>query len=338
MKIQYANRKIRRTYQQYLGQFSGKKGLVVASGKKDLRALHKERRLSMQYRDDKNITCFPTQTGWNAFVEFTRLIHQVEPFASRFTAADTFEAFQRAFANMLSDGLLPCSPDELVAYFPDSYRAELSSKAHRSFSSVHGLKVEGDLFLRIGHCWIGKYGSLCFDEIPETAAHQKKYALEVIGDVFDETTTVVAGGRNVGTARRAIEESAYQWELSLSILCLLLNMTYKSSFDRLWQIRILERPEYGVAPHRSFSIVDKGCDTSLKRELSFRIVYLNQPFDIGREALGVWHDSLGLDIFNRLVTEAEYHDVELVGRLTNAVLYFRQAANQSTPEMQISTL
>ena len=102
------------------------------------------------------------------------------------------------------------------------------------------LKIKSENFFRIGHSWLGNYGCLCFESIPETDNYHKKHALDAIEDVFDEDSVVVAGGRNQGTADRVKEESAYQWDLSLSILCLLLNMTYKSAFDLLWQIRTFE--------------------------------------------------------------------------------------------------
>ena len=66
--------------------------------------------------------------------------------------------------------------------------------------------------------------------------------------------------------------------------------------------------------------------------------FVGRWFDIETSNINDWHESLGLGIVNQLTTEATYRDVELVGRLVNAILYFRQAANQSTPEMQMSTL
>ena len=291
----------------------------------------------MQFRDDKSRTYFPTKAGWQAFVNFTRFIHHAEPFATRSTSNDTYQAFQRAYANMLSDRSLPETIEELVAYLPDSFKASLSNRAERCFSKVHGINIKGEIFFRIGHCWLGNYGCLCFESIPETDNYHKKDALDAIGGVFDENSAVVAGERNQGTTDRVKEESAYQWDLALSLLCLMLNMTYKSAFDLLWQIRTLDRPEFGLVVQRGFSIIEER-DLLPQRQLGYSIKFAEQWFDIDTSVIDNWHESLGLGIVNRLTTDAIYHDVQLVGCLVNAILYFRQAANQSTPEMQMSTL
>ena len=94
----------------------------------------------MQYRDDKSRTYFPTEAGWQAFINFVRYIHYAEPFATRSTSNDTYQAVLRAYANMLSDRLLPQTIEDLVAYLPASFKATLSNRAERCFSNVHGIK------------------------------------------------------------------------------------------------------------------------------------------------------------------------------------------------------
>ena len=335
--ISFPDKKARRTCDHYLRQFTGKKAFLAPSSTKEYKLLIKERGLSMQFRDDKSRTYFPTKSGWQAFVNFTRLIHYAEPFATRSTSNETHQAVQRAYANMLSDRLLPETIEDLVAHLPGSFKAALTNRAERHFSKVHGINIKSEIFFRIGHCLLGNYGSLCFESIPETGNNHKKHALDAIEDVFDEDSAVVAGERNQGTVDRVKGESEYQWDLALSVLCLMLNMTYKSAFDLLWQIRTLDRPEFGLAVQRGFSIIEER-DLVPQRQLGYSMKFAERWFDIDTSAIENWHGSLGLGIVNRLTTDAIYHDVQLVGRLINAILYFRQAANQSTLDLQMSTL
>ena len=335
--ISFPDKKTHRKCAQYLRQFTGKKAFLAPSSREEYIQLIKERGLSMQFRGDKSRTYFPTKSGWQAFVNFTRLIHYADPFATRSTSNETHQAVQCAYANMLSDRLLPETIEDLVAYLPDSFKAALTNRAERRFSKVHGINIKGEIFFRVGYCLLGNYGSLCFESIPETENNHKKGALDAIEEVFEEDSAVVAGERNQGTADRVKEESEYQWDLALSVLCLMLNVTYKSAFDLLWQIRTLDRPEFGLATQRGFSIIEEP-DLLPQRQLGYSIKFAEQWLNIDPSIIDNWHESLGLGVVNRLTTDPIYHDVQLVGRLVNAILYFRQAANQSTPELQMSTL
>ncbi len=337
LKISFPDEKTRRTCSWYLRQFATTRAILTPSSTEERLQLHKERKLSMQYRGDNFRTFFPTQTGWNAFVEFTRILHLAEPFATRSTKDDTYQAAQTAFANMLSAGLLPETVEDLVAYFPHSFTAALSGRAERCFSKVQGLSLADHCFFRVGQCWLGNFAGLCFDTIPETPTDYKRHAIEAIGDVFDGKTAVLAAERNFGTDDRVKEEAAYQWEFALSVLCLLINLTYQSAFGRLWPIRLLDRPEHGLAAQRNFSMIEDG-DATVEPQISFAMKFAEPWFDIDISILDEWHESLGLSILNRIVTEKTFRDAELVGRLVHAVLYFRQAASQSTLEMQMSTL
>ncbi len=337
MKISFPDDKTRRTCSWHLRKFAKAKAILAPSSTEGYLQLHKERGFGMQYRGDNSRTFFPTQTGWDAFVEFTRFLHLAEPFATRSTKNDTYQAAQKAFANMLSDGLLPETVEDLVAYFPHSFTTALSVRAKRCFSKVQGLNLDDDYFLRVGQCWLGNFAGLCFDAIPETPTGHKKYAIETIGDVFDGETAVFAAERNFGTDDRVEEESAYQWEFALSVLCLMINLTYQPAFGRLWPIRLLERPEHGLAAQRSFSIIEDG-DATVERQIGLAMKFVEPWFDINISIVDEWHDSLGLSIFNRIGAEKMFRDAELASRLVDAVLYFRQAASQSTLEMQMSTL
>ena len=238
---------------------------------------------------------------------------------------------------MLSDHLLPDTAADFLAYLPDSFKHAMISGAERTFSKLHGVTIKPDEFLRIGHCWLGNYGNLCFDGIPETVNGYKETSLRSISDVFEADSPVIAAARNRGTSEHVKRESAYQCDLALSILCVLVNLTYGSAFDKLWQIRRVDRPEFGLAAQCSFSILECG-DPPSAPQFGVSVTFRDEWFDIDAEIVRRWHGSMGLSICNCLVTDPVYRDVDLVGRLVNAILHFRLAAGQSTPEMQMSTL
>ena len=291
----------------------------------------------MQYRGTQRLTYFPTEKAWETFVRFVELVQDSEPFASRSTLSDTHQAFVHGFADMLSDGLLPETVTDFFAYLPDPFKHAMSARAERTFSKLHGVTIKCDEFLRIGHCWLGNYGNLCFDSIPETTNGHREACLKSISNVFEANSPVIAAARNSGTSEHVKRESGYQCELALSILCVLVNLTYGSAFEKLWQIRRVDKPEFGLAAQCSFSIFERG-DPPSAAQLGVSVTFRDQWFDIEPEIVHRWHDSMGLSICNRLVTDPFYRDSDLVARLINAILHFRLAARQSTPEMQMSTL
>ena len=332
LRITYPDEKTRRTTLWLIRQFTSGRAFLPVS-----RELYRERGLAKQYRGDGQRTYFPTEDAWDAFVKFVKLVQRAEPFATRSTTNDTHQAFVRGFANMLSDDLLPETAQDFVEYLPESFKRALTCRAERTFSKMHGVTIKSDGFLRIGHCWLGKYGDVCFDAIPETANEHKKSSLQTIADAFEIDSAIIAAERSLGTADRVQRESAYQCELALAILAVFLNLSYKWAFGQLWQIRRVDRPESGLATHRSFSIIEDG-DPPSPQGLGFNIKFREHGFDIDGDMVNKWHDLLGLGICNRLVTDPDYGEVDLVGRLINAILHFRLAAGQTTPEMQMSTL
>ena len=118
---------------------------------------------------------------------------------------------------------------------------------------------------------------------------------------------------------------------------MLVNLIYGSAFDKLWQIRRVDKPESGLGTQCSFSIYESS-DPPPGPRLSTSVTFRGQWFKIDPEIVRRWHDSMGLSICNRLVTDPLYRDSDLVARLVNAILHFRLAAGQPTPEMQMSTL
>ena len=337
IKVTFVDEKARRKCAGLLRQFTGRKAFVKPSGVEELRQLYRERGLWMQYQDDRHRPYFPTEDGWEAFVEFARLLHQAEPLKSRATEGDTTQACNRAFANMLSNGLVPTSIKDLVEYFSGEFKCSLRGRAERVFSKVRGITATEDCFVSIADCWFGGYGQLSFEVIQETDSHFKEKALEEISEVFKVDSAFIAGNRNLGTSDRVEEDSAYQCELALSLLCVMLNMTYAQPFSGLWRVQRMDGPEFGVDAHASFSIIESA-DPESRGKLAIKRVFPQQPFEIDTNLVDTWHERLRLGAINRLVSSSTFHDAELVDCLIGAILYFRRAASQPTPEMQVTTL
>ena len=332
LTISYPDKKTRRTTLWLIRQFTSKRAFLPTS-----RELYRERGLAKQYRGDGHRTYFPTEDAWDSFVKFVKNVQRADPFATRSTVNDTHQAFVKGFANMLSDGLLPETTEDFVEYLPEAFKRALVCRAERTFSKMHGVTIESDGFLRIGHCWLGNYGNVCFDAIPETENEHKETSLKAIADTFEADSVIIATELNPGTSDRVQRESAYQCELALAILAVLLNLSYKWAFSKLWQIRRVCRPESGLARHRSFSIIEDG-DPPWSRGLGFSMKFQEHGFAVDGDLVNKWHHLLGLGICNRLVTDPECGEIDLVNRLVNAMLHFRLAAGQTTPEMQMSTL
>ena len=315
-----------------IGEFAAEHGFLPMSIE-----LIRQRGLDMQYRGSGPQSYFPTEEAWRAFVEFTKLVHRAEPFASRSTSGDTHAALVYALADMLSARRLPNTPEGLLHYLPSDFKLALTSRTARSFSKAQGISIEFDGFVQIGHCWLGEYRYLDFDAIPESPNGHKESSLQSLAEAFEDDSTVIASGRNPGTSDRVALESAYQCELALSIVCLLLNLSYGSSFGDLWQITRVERPEDGISKQFDFSIVKDGGPSSAP-QIGMSMAFRKAPFKVDQKVVDMWHDSLGLGICNRLVNDPKCSEIDLVGRLVNAMLHYRLAARQSTPEMQMSTL
>ena len=253
LTITFPTDKSRRKALWLIRQFTSKRAFLPASIE-----LHRERKLAMQYCGDGNATYFPTEKAWDAFVEFTRLVQCAEPFASRSTVNDTHGAFARAFANMLSDRLLPETVTDLVQYLPETFRRALTSRTERSFSKLNGVTIQFHGYLLVGQCWLGNYADLCFDAIPESANGHKATSLRLIATAFQDDSALIAAARNPGTTDRVTLETTYQLELALAVFCVLFNVTYEWAFNRLWQVRYVDKPELGFSNQRSFSIIVDG--------------------------------------------------------------------------------
>lgn len=337
MEIFFPNKKTHRKCNRKIGRFTSKKAFIKGLSIEDWKKLIGERHPGMWFQDNDYRSFFPTKAGWEAFVTFTRLLHEAEPFASRSTPDETFLASKQAFESMLSENLIPETLEELASFFPDSFQSALTIRAERVFSKLHGLKIGVDNFIRVGHCWLGNFDLVSFEPISETDRKFKETSLEAISKVYKHDSLVIAASCNLGTSGRVKEESAFQHELALSILCVMINLSFQDTFNRLWQIRLMDRPEFGLSAQLSFSLtVNQG--SAENRQLGISQQFAKQLFEIDNPLLDRWHESYGLSALNLVVTDSRYRNTQLANCLVKAILYFRQAANQSTPEMQLSIL
>jgi hypothetical protein len=114
-------------------------------------------------------------------------------------------------------------------------------------------------------------------------------------------------------------------------------MTYKNAFLRLWSVRRVERPEHGLEKQLSFKFVDY-LGKVQSRKLSLGIKFTEQMFGVDEETIDRWHKYLLLGELNKIIGKHPDDRSDLEDRLINSLLYFRQAALQVMPEMQMSVL
>ena len=127
-------------------------------------------------------------------------------------------------------------------------------------------------------------------------------SLEALSRVYEKNTPTIIGARIQGTSDRVRQENTFRCELALSILSVLLNMTYETSFNRLWQLRRVHRPEQGLSKQVSFSLIDRGkCESA--KELGFSTKLAEQWFPIDEKVIGRWHNYLALNALNRVVCQ-----------------------------------
>lgn len=335
LDITFKNDKTKRHCEWLLKNFARVNALVLPKTAKDQIDLHKQRGLEQQYRDPKGSVYFATEQGWKAFLEFIEVLHMAEPFRSSATYSEVYQAFSAAFATMLSARLLPESLDDLVLHLPDDFLKELTRHGEITFFKLNGIRIDTEFFLNIGHCWVGNFGKISFEAVQES--ERKECFLDVLRSSFEENTPVITGGRIRATTKGAKREDALRSELGLAILDVLLNMTYKNAFLRLWSVRRVERPEHGLAKQFSFKFVDYPGEAQY-RELSLGIRFTEQTFDVDEETIDRWHKHLLLGELNKIIGKHPDDRSDIEDRLINSLLYFRQASLQVMPEMQMSIL
>lgn len=318
-------------------QFASEKHLIFPKTIEEDMALSKNRKLDMQYRDGFKRVIYPTQHGWDHFIEFVKLIHNSEPFVSRATLNDTYQALNTAFARMLGEGQLPDTTDELLVYLPSEFPAQLTTRSEQLAAKLNGVHFEEDYFIRVANCWIGRFVDFDFawaasDEDPGAAAW-----FDSMSAVFERNGLVILTSPISGTSEFAASDATYQFETALSVLSVMLNMSYESAFGHLWQVRHMDRPERGYSKHFSFSMVNEtNCRSD--KSLSIQTRALNQHLTVDQAMVDRWHSKFGLALVNNLVAKPIEDLSQLESKWRNAVLFFGQSATQRIPDLQLAML
>ena len=335
--LQFETLKEERKCRWLLRQFASEKQLIIPKSTEDYMKMHRDRGLGMQHREGFKKTFFPTEDGWRHFREFIDLLHSADPYRSRTVYNDVFQAFSEAFARLLSDGLLPDEVDDFFEYLPDKFVNALTGRFERVAVKLNGVEFDGAAFYRIGYCWIGQFGSINFDCLSDTYRESSEKWLESIEKVYESSGCVLLSNSTQGTSDYVQQEAVYHFEISVSALCVMLNMSYENAFHRLWRVRSMRRPEQGYSKHFSFSFIsDSDDDDGLS--LGVRTQSMGQWFNINAEILDRWYQQFGLSLINQLISSDSSERTDLHLRWLNALFYFRQAATQQIPEMQIATL
>jgi hypothetical protein len=334
LTILFRTPKLERKANRLVRQFTAIKSFVIPKTTEEYWELLKERGLSKQYQIGTGRTFFPTEEGWTYFLQFCRALHEAEPFRSRSTPNDVFQNVNRAFARILTDGKLPENAEDVINSLPSEFVDDLTSRRERAFSILNGIELEGHSFFRVGKCFIGNFEAMSFDWCPE--GRHTESTIEALNRVCEKNSAIIAGECIPGTSEFVEKENAFQCELALAILSVMLNMTYVRSFERLWQLRRVDRPEGGMSRHIEWNLTHYGPGS--RRTMGSRTRFTAQRFKINDELVATFHNKLELDLLNWIVQGSPEIQSDLSARLINALFYFRQAATQVTPEMQISAL
>ena len=192
---------------------------------------------------------------------------------------------------------------------------------------LNGVEFDGAAYYRIGYCWIGQFGSINFDCLSDTYRESSEKWLESIEKVYESSGCVLLSNSTQGTSDYVQQEAVYHFEISVSALCVMLNMSYENAFHRLWGVRSMHRPEQGYSKHFSFSFIsDSDDDDGLS--LGVRTQSMGQWFNINAEILDRWYQQFGLSLINQLISSDSSERTDLHLRWINALFYFRQAATQ----------
>ena len=234
----FRHKKLERKCVWCFNQFSREGALILPKSLEETIDIQRERGLDKQYRD-QNYSYFPTDEGWNSFLNFIDYLHCSEPFRSRTTNNELFSEVNKAFARILSSGMLPESIYELLGELDDSFVEDLFNRKERIVSKLHGISTETDYIIRIGNCWIGRFEQLSINNKPGKGAEILE---EALSETFPSPTTVIVGEIQSGTEEFAKEASAHSVDLSLALLQVLVNFSHERSFQSLKKIVKVERP------------------------------------------------------------------------------------------------
>mgnify|MGYP005842570297 CR=1 FL=1 len=336
LDIHFRENKQKRKANWLLRRFASERALVVPETPEKHMNLFRQRGLGRQYRSGDGKVFFPTDAGWEAFRHFVDTMYVAEPFFSKATRNDVHQAYLTAFADMIASGVLPDCYDELSEYLPRAFVDSFGPRGEAIFHKLNGVNVKGDVFLRVGETWVGTFGNLSFEELSGVKDEYRLETIKALRSSFSDETAVISGGMIYATSDRTKREDSYRCEIALGVLDLMFNMSYLNSFGRLWAIRRVERPEQGVEKQFSFGFLRRNQVKGPELTLSTR--FTEQVFELDIRLTERWHDSLLLSEINRIAALERDARTELQNKLLNAIIYFHQAAHQSTPETQISML
>lgn len=336
VEIFFQSSKERRKANWLVKQFARVNGLVIPENSEAYIKLLKQRGLTKQYNSDDGKVFFPTDSAWDAFLQFVDLIYNAEPFVSKAISDDIFQAYSKALANMISKNLLPENYEDISEYLPQKFLNSLSSHSEIIFHKLSGVSVQVEGFLRIGNSWIGGFGNVSFCAYENIDKEHDEKVFGMLNKNYNLDDSIVSGGMLYATSRRIKQEDKFRCELGLGLLSILLNMTYQYAFSRLSNIRRIEKAEQGISKQFTFGFAAN--EKSVSRGLTVSTRFMEQAFEVDYEVLEYWHDSFLLGDINRIVTMKCSLRSELEGKVINAIMYFRQASQQSIPEMQIATL
>ena len=301
-------------------------------------ALHMDRGIEMLYRDGFKSTYFPTEDGWKFFREFVDLCHRAEPFRSKALYNDVFQAFNTAFARIISRRMMPDIVEDFFEYLPEEFYLSLTTRSERAVFKVNGVECTSSGFSQVGNCWIGSYSALDLDFVALDDDQLSKVQLEGINEVYEDFEVTLVTEPIQGTSDFAKRQAVYQCEITEGLLGLLLNVSYERVFHRLWSVRSMHRPEHGFSRHRSFSFVRGDRSGEQGASLSTSTKFIGEQFKIDDQIIDRWHTAFGLSTMNRILATSPNDQTDLQSRWLNALLFFRQSSLQPIPEMQMSTL
>lgn len=330
--LEFPNKKAKRACLYALKMFSRPSAILIPKSTQETMQLYRERRLSMQYSDYVH-TYFATEHGWKYFIDFIDQISTLEPFASRATREEILSEFKAAMTRSIKRGQFPETIEELISEIDESFAISIKSHRERSFFKVLGVNIDINFPFAIGSCFLGRFNHLSIDHTfhsdPEFATATQK----ALDSVFEEHTPVLISGISFGTSDICRVRNFESSEIALSLLQVFINFSYERAFKNLGKIMLFQRPEQGLSRQLDFSLV--GTSSSLS-DISINTKFASQDFKIDLSLVKMWNTDMALWAINEVIfTNPES---ELFYRFINSLHFFRQAAFQSSCELQLSTL
>ncbi len=278
---------------------------------------------------------FPTDQAWKHFNEFADLLQLAEPYNSRSTADELKQNLKGAMFTFLKGGELPDTVSELLHAMNNGYLKELENYCARSFCRLEGIELEFEHFVRVGNCWIGKYGLISLARTLEQDVEWTKAVPGMLERVFDEDTPVIVGDIVTGSHDLTAEISSNQCDLALALIQVLINLSFDAAFRKLSNIIRFDSGASGSSHHLQFRLYG---DNYLLDKISIESNSGGIPYILNSQVIADWYEYFQLQLINSVISKGKYSNNNLLIRLENSVLFFRQATMQKSPDMQLATL